>query len=105
MSHVLYSTLMDVEVKAEEHATNLRVPAGFQELLKEARLNFSVLKDAMYPVRSLHNMDFLNFVEDHEKDDLQSIVKPHTSYWRAQLMTFAVFVPSNWITTNSPGKM
>lgn len=63
----------DVEVKFEEDVINVAVPSDSFELSEQANSAFAVLKEEMYPVCSLHNMDILELVEEHKCDYGESL--------------------------------
>lgn len=42
-------------------------------LRKKTQNKFAGLKDVLYPVSTIHNVDFCDMVEEHEKDHEKSL--------------------------------
>lgn len=67
--------MTDVEVKTEEEVFDSLLPVASSELPDDARATLLVLRELMYPVGFISNMDFSNMVEDHKGDYRESLVK------------------------------
>lgn len=63
-------TLRDVVDKAETDILNMTFAFQALELTVKAPSVFSLLKEAIFLLCPLHNMYFLNFLEEHESDFL-----------------------------------
>lgn len=51
------------------------MPADSMVLTQEAIEPFDILKDAVYPVGTIHNMDFQKMVEEHRVDHGESLLQ------------------------------
>lgn len=55
----------DDDIKKEDEVFDVPAPIDYMDLLQEVIEAFDLLKEAMYPVRTIPNIDLHDIVEEH----------------------------------------